>query len=190
MTRIHTGPPEPPSAICVDALPSDCRVCMANPFAAPGVVKIDTWRAPAPVPVRIMIPALVHWLTFSTLFTCAVITKLPASDEYMYWNSSAVPQMSAPLPRTVYVRPSNVLLPAAWTVPMSADGTGLEPEARMATCDEMEIHRDPSEKVVISRTESLSLIGPVCCHTHSCTLAGRPEHSGIVSNTGPPLIEY
>src|SRR3954454_1111283 len=94
----------------------------------PGETNSDAWRALASRLSRIITPALVQTSTFCTESTRVVISHQLGSvtdtvspvDVYAYWNASAVPQMSAPLPFTVKTPPLKDALPAAPTLPMSA----------------------------------------------------------------------
>src|SRR3954464_8856855 len=89
------------------------------PLVVDGVAKNDRCRALGDKPSRIMMPALVQAATFSIDATRAVITKLPVTLRCTNWNSSAVPQISAPDPFTVNVPFAYDALPAAATSPMS-----------------------------------------------------------------------
>src|SRR5690349_21632022 len=106
----------------------------------PGVTKIDACREPAFSESRNMTPAFVHGATLWTLSTCASrIVTVPRSGcaRYAYWNSSAVPQMSAPLPLTENTPSANVVVPAFATAPMSwcCHGYGTPPGCgAMVTC--------------------------------------------------------
>jgi hypothetical protein len=60
---------------------------------------------PAAVVSRIMTPAFAHGSVAVTLTTRAVILISPVICRCMKWNWSAVPQMSAPEPATVYELP-------------------------------------------------------------------------------------
>src|SRR6476660_4278598 len=72
----------------------------AMPFSVVGVANTDACCEPALLLARIISPAFVQRLMFSTLSTRASKEKSPVAGRNAQWNSSAVPQMSAPDPVT------------------------------------------------------------------------------------------
>src|SRR5688500_15715449 len=84
-----------------------------------GVTNTEACLAPGVRFSRIITPALVQGSTFATLATRATIVPSPLIVRYAYWNSSAVPQMSAPDPSILKTPASYAALPALATLPMS-----------------------------------------------------------------------
>src|SRR5687767_5398409 len=73
----QTGGATAGPAVCTLMPPLEALRWKATPFTVDGVANTDACAAPAPRSVRIISPALVHWLTFCTLAMRAVSSKSP-----------------------------------------------------------------------------------------------------------------
>ncbi len=89
----------PLAPVFVVTPPAATRRWNATPL--PGLTKIDACAELALSVFRIMTPDFVQALTFSSCDTRTVNVPSPMSCWYANWNSSALPQMSAPAPRIV-----------------------------------------------------------------------------------------
>src|SRR5437870_3042798 len=97
---------------------------LMNSTPPPGLTSRITCADPAVSAPRIITPAFARALVFWIDVTRATISPLPDSGCDMKWKASAVPQMSAPAPRTVKTPPDSDALPAIPTDPMSFEVHG------------------------------------------------------------------
>src|SRR2546430_1666417 len=155
-----------------------------NAMPLPGVTKIDACGEPGVLPARYIRPAFVHGATFCTVSTCAsrIVRPPPVgSARYAYCSSSAVPQMSAPLPRTLKTPLLNVVVPAFATAPMSwcCHGYGTPPGCgAMVTCAADPVPM-PASASSCANTSMIACVdgGPGFIHVH--------ESSREVGTPGP-----
>ena len=68
------------------------RPWKATPLTVVGVANTEACCEPAALLARIVNPAFVHGLMFSTLSTSVWIEKSPVAERNAQWNSSASPQ--------------------------------------------------------------------------------------------------